>query len=68
MNVKLKHDDYTIISFKNNEYKINTRKLEAVFSLLENKNVVIKSYKQLSELLNKYKLYDKDFLENVNNL
>ena len=68
MNVKLEHDNYIIILLKDVEYKVDTRKLEAVLSMLENRKVIIKSSNEVSELLSKYKLYDKDFLENINKL
>ena len=60
--------DFIIVSFKGIEYKININKLQDVLSFLENKKVVIKNNKQLSELLEKYSLYDKDFLERVNRI
>ncbi len=64
----MKIADFIIISFKNIDYKINTKKLEAVLSYLENRNIVIQNKKQVSELLEKYKLYDEGFLENINKI
>lgn len=64
----MKTDDFIIISFKGVEYKINSNKLQIVLSFLENKKIIIKNDKQVSELLEKYSLYDEDFLERVNKI
>ena len=64
----MKTADYTIISYKGVDYKIETEKLQIVFNYLEGKNVLIKDDSDIKNLLNKYKLYDECFLENVNKL
>ena len=68
MKAELKNDNFISILYEGIEYRINIKKLEAVFSLLENKQILIKSNEQVSELLTKYKLYDKSFFENVNKI
>ena len=62
----MKTSNFIIISFKGTDYKVNIKKLEAVFSYLEHKTVIFKNEKQISELLEKYDLYNEGFLENVN--
>ena len=64
----MKTDGFVIIAFNGVSYKIKKDKLQMVFSILENRKTVIKNDKQVSELLEKYQLYDKDFLERVNNI
>ena len=59
---------YIIITYNNLDYKINIRKLEAVLSILEQKEIRIKSDKDCKMLLRKYKLYDEGFFENINKI
>lgn len=64
----MKAADFIIISFKGVDYKINIKKLQIVFSVLESRKTVLKSEAQIKDLLKKYKLYDKGFFENVNKI
>ena len=50
------------ISFNNKIYKIDKDKLLYVLSKLESKDV---KEDEIEKLLNKYKLYDEYFLENI---
>lgn len=59
---------YIIISYNDNDYKINLDKLEAVLSYLEQKEVKITSDKDCRMFLRKYKLYDEGFFENINKI
>ncbi len=59
---------YIVISYNNLDYKINIKKLEAVLSILEQKEVRIRSDKDCKMFLRKYKLYDEGFFENINNI
>ncbi len=64
----MKTADFIMISFKGTNYKISIEKLQAVFSVLENRKIVIKSEEQAKKYMDKYKLYDKDFLEKINKI
>ena len=61
--MKLK-DDFKI-AHKNTSYVINTKKLNSVISLLENKTVELKSIKEAEFYMKKYGLFDSTFLENI---
>ncbi len=64
----MKTTGFIVISFKGVDYKINIKKLQIVFSVLESRKTVLKSEAQIKDLLKKYKLYDKGFFENVNKI
>ena len=66
--IAMKVDKYIVIPFEGKNYNVDCEKLEAVLSFLENKEVIIESDEQLSELLKKYDLYNDVFLKNINNL
>lgn len=53
------------ISYKNKLYKIQKDKLLYVLSRLKSENV---KESEIEELMEKYKLYDEYFLENINKL
>ena len=55
------------ILFKKKEYHIDSRKLIYILAKLENKSLDFKDEKELITLLEKYKLYNKDFLDKINN-
>ena len=62
------NEEYIIVPYNNHDYKLNIRKLEAVLSILEQKEVCIKSDKDCRLFLKKYKLYDEGFFENINKI
>lgn len=64
----MKTDGFIIIALNGIEYKVYSVKLQTILSYLENKEIVIKNEKQLSELLEKYELYDEGFLKNINKI
>ena len=65
MNIK---DNFVKIPLNGNTYDINLEKLTMVLSYLENKTINIKNEQEISELLNKYSLYDEAFLSSINNI
>jgi len=53
------------ILFKNKIYKIKKEKLLQTLSKLNNKSI---KEDEITTLMQKYKLYDEDFLENINKI
>ena len=49
-------------------YEIEEDNLFFVLSKLENKKIEFENNNQIKKLMNKYKLYDKMFLENISKL
>ena len=64
----MKTTEFIVVNFKGEEYKIDIYKLEIVLSVLAKKPIKITSEKLLNKYLKSYKLYNKDFLENINKI
>lgn len=61
--IKLENDN----TLKN--YEVELEKLLYILSKLENnKTLKFESLAQIEKLIDKYKLYDEDFLSNINNI
>lgn len=61
--IKLENDN----TLKN--YEVELEKLLYILSRLENnKTLKFESLAQIEKLIDKYKLYDEDFLSNINNI
>ena len=64
----MKTADFIIVSFDGVDYKISITKLQKVFSVLENRKIIIKSEKEVKNYMKKYTLYDEDFLKKINKI
>ena len=56
-----------VVEFKDKKYSIDKEKLQEVISRFENKELILKDYKEIKKYLNKYKLYDEIFLKRMGN-
>lgn len=56
------------LMFNDKKYEVEIDKLLVVLCALESKKINFESEEQIKALVEKYKLYDEYFLENINKL